>query len=302
MPLPILCVGALTLDTIFRLPELPQGPGKFIPTDAVQNAAGMASSQAASIARMGGAAALWASVGDDVVGDRLIAELESEGVDCAHVQRVVGAASAYATILVDRNGERIVVPRYEPRLTTAPQAKPAITAQLHSAVMADVRWPAAAMLALAAARDAGIPAVLDLDTGPRDVLEQLAPLATHIVASEPGAALLAGGDSAADNTALLAERYGAAVAVTAGEHGCFWFDRHAMGVRHLPGFSVLAIDTLAAGDVFHAGFALALVEGYGMAHCLQVGAAAAAIKCTRFGGRLGAPSRAEVEALLAAAD
>jgi len=28
--------------------------------------------------------------------------------------------------------------------------------------------------------------------------------------------------------------------------------------------------------------------------------AAAAIKCTRFGGRLGAPTRAEVEALLAA--
>lgn len=302
MPLPVLCVGALTLDTIFRLPELPHGPGKFIPTDAVQNATGMASSQAASIARLGGAVALWASVGDDLVGARLIAELEAEGVDCAHVRRVSGAASAYATILVDRHGERIVVPRYEPELTATPHAMPPINAAFYGAVMTDVRWPAAAAMALEAARGAGIPAILDLDTGPRDVLEQLAPLATHIVASEPGAALLAGGDSAADNTALLAERYGAAVAVTAGERGCYWFDRHAMGVRHLPGYAVLAVDTLAAGDVFHAGFALALVEGHGMAHCLQVGAAAAAIKCTRFGGRLGAPSRAEVEALLTAVD
>ena len=36
---PILCVGALTMDTIFRLDRLPDGPGKVIPLDAVENLA-----------------------------------------------------------------------------------------------------------------------------------------------------------------------------------------------------------------------------------------------------------------------
>jgi len=61
----ILCVGALTMDTIFRLDRLPEGPGKLIPLDAVEVAEGMAAAQAASIARLGGEAALWASAGDD---------------------------------------------------------------------------------------------------------------------------------------------------------------------------------------------------------------------------------------------
>ena len=63
-------------------------------------------------------------------------------------------------------------------------------------------------------------------------------------------------------------------------------------------FRVDAIDTLAAGDVFHAGFALALAEGGDEVEALRFGAAAAGLKCTRFGGSMGAPARTEVEALL----
>ncbi|HEV7283484.1 MAG TPA: sugar kinase, partial [Kaistia sp.] len=64
----ILSVGALTQDTIYRLEELPRGPGKFIPIEAVQNAAGMASSAATAAKRQGADVALWASVGDDSLG------------------------------------------------------------------------------------------------------------------------------------------------------------------------------------------------------------------------------------------
>ena len=70
-------------------------------------------------------------------------------------------------------------------------------------------------------------------------------------------------------------------------------------VRELPVFKIDAVDTLAAGDVFHAGFALALAEGRDEVTALRFGAAAAGLKCTRFGGSMGAPKRAEVEAFLA---
>ena len=52
---------------------------------------------------------------------------------------------------------------------------------------------------------------------------------------------------------------------------------------------------------FHGAFALALAEDRDPIAALRFAAAAAAIKCTRFGGISGAPQRAEVEALLATA-
>jgi sulfofructose kinase len=64
-------------------------------------------------------------------------------------------------------------------------------------------------------------------------------------------------------------------------------------------FKVNAVDTLAAGDVLHAGMALALAEGCDELTAMRFGSAAAAIKCSRFGGSMGAPKRAEVDALLA---
>jgi sulfofructose kinase len=64
-------------------------------------------------------------------------------------------------------------------------------------------------------------------------------------------------------------------------------------------FAIRAVDTLGAGDALHGGFALALAEGRSEVEALRFGAAVAGIKCTRIGGSAGAPTRAEVELLLA---
>ncbi|WP_417307632.1 PfkB family carbohydrate kinase [Devosia sp.] len=292
----ILCVGALAMDTIFRLDRLPDAPGKVIPLDAVEVAEGMAAAQATTITRLGGQAALWASIGDDPIGARLVSQISGEGVDCGEIRTVPGAPSGFASILMEAGGNTIIVPRYDPALTSTPEIVPALDG--FDAVMVDVRWPAAAQLALTAARDAGIFGILDADMAPRDLLEHLVPLASHIVASEGAAKLLTGTDSPKAAAAALGDSQQAFVAVTAGAEGCWWLD--AGQVRHTPAPQVAAIDTLAAGDVFHGAFALGLTEGWSMAEIIRFSSAAAALKCTRFGGRLGAPTRAEVSAFLEA--
>ena len=293
---PILCVGALTMDTIFRLERLPEQPGKVIPLDAVEVAEGMAAAQAATIVRLGGEAALWASAGDDGIGDRLVAQISEAGVDTSRVRRLAGARSGFSSILMDQTGSTIIVPRYDAAITSPPDAVPDLAGV--AAVMADVRWPPAARLALAAAKAAGIPAILDADMAAADVLRDLVAEATHIVASESAARLITGADAPEAAAWRLADEYGVFVAVTAGAHGCWWTE--SGGIRHTPAPEVEAIDTLAAGDVFHAGFAVGLTEGWPMQRIIAFASAAAAIKCTRFGGRLGAPTRAEVEAFIAA--
>ena len=285
----ILCVGALSLDTIFRLETLPDGPGKFLPTDALQLVQGMATAQAASIVRLGGTAMLWASCGDDTIGDRMQADLAAAGIDVSALRRVAGARSGYSTILMDQRGERMIVPFYDPAIRTAPDALPEMFDI--TVVSVDVRWPAAGEMALKAARARNLPAILDLEISPPEVAERLLPLATHIIASEAGARAVTG--RGAEESVALLGKDGAMVAVTCGENGLHWTG------GYLPAFPVESIDTLAAGDVFHGAFALALVEGQPVVRALRFASAAAAIKCSRVGGRLGAPPRAEVEALLA---
>ena len=67
---------------------------------------------------------------------------------------------------------------------------------------------------------------------------------------------------------------------------------------HVPPFKVKAIDTVAAGDCFNAGFAVALAEGMPIERAIRYAAASGALACTKAGSSDAAPTRAEVEALL----
>ncbi|CDX38305.1 PfkB domain-containing protein [Mesorhizobium sp. ORS 3359] len=299
-PVRLLSVGAFTLDTILRVETLPAHQGKFIASDGVQIASGMATSAACAAHRLGAEVSLWASAGDDPVGDQLIADIEAEGIDCSLIRRVPGARSALAAIVVDAHGERIIVPFYDKKAQAGPEALPLADLSGFDAVLVDVRWPGAAALALSAARSIGRPAILDADTAPVEVLERLLPLASHIVASEPAARIVCGHALDPESAcADLASRTDAFVAVTGGAAGTWWHDRATGRVRHVEAPKVKAVDTLAAGDVFHGAFAVGLAEAMPMEEALRFASAAAALKCLRFGGRLGAPDRAETLAMMA---
>ena len=97
------------------------------------------------------------------------------------------------------------------------------------------------------------------------------------------------------------EKHGGDVlAVTLGPQGMIWLDAKGEP-RHMPSFPVHTVDTLGAGDVFHGAFTLEIAGGAEIEAAMRFSAAAAALKCTRFGGAFAAPSRTEVDAFLARA-
>ena len=295
----ILSVGAATLDTIFRLDTLPTGSGKYIPFEAIEIAAGMASSAAMAAARLGAEVSLCACVGDDHQGAQLVADYTAEGLDCRHVRRVPGARSAFSTILVDRVGDRIIVPRYDPDLLRDISWLPLGDLSGFDTVLVDVRWPAAGEAILRAARAAKIPTVLDADVAALDVLQRLVPLASHCVFSEPAALSFTGAPAPTDALRQLARDFPSAfMAVTVGPEGCWWFDATTGALNNLKAPKVDVVDTLSAGDVFHGAFAVGLAESRPMAEIIRRANGAAAVKCSRFGGRLGAPTRIELDAFL----
>lgn len=294
----VVCCGAATLDVVFRVDHLPIGPGKILPTEMVEVAHGMATSAAAAVARLGGQARLIARVGADAAGLRFVQDLTEAGVDCRLVRTVPGARSPLCTVLVDRVGERLVIPYYDPALGRDADWLPLADVAAADAALVDVRWPEGAASVLDAARAADIPAILDADVAPPGVILSLACLASHTVFSEPAALAVAGVRSIPEALLYLADRLGGFLAVTAGSEGCYWLDRATGSVAKLAPPRVVAVDTLAAGDVFHGAFALALAEGASLPRAIAFANIAAALKCRTFGGRLGAPDRAEVDAVL----
>ncbi|NKL25019.1 sugar kinase [Rhizobium leguminosarum] len=291
----VLCVGAAVMDTLFRVRTLPTGQGKILPYDMLQIAEGMASSAAFAVVRLGGDASLWGAVGNDAIGERIVADLSESGIDTSGMLRVEGARSAISTILVDDQGERLIVPFYDAGLHEA--VKPVTRQDVSSfdAVLVDVRWPKLALRTLLAAREAGKPAILDGDVAGDGVIEMLAPAASHIVFSQPAAERLAGAAELVTVVGLLKRKFEHAfISVTAGENGSFWLDDLTGDVFHLAAPKVRAVDTLAAGDIFHGAFALAVAEGLPIEETMRFSSMAAALKCQVFGGRIGAPTRAEV--------
>jgi sulfofructose kinase len=287
----VLFVGALTRDTLYRVEDFSRGPGKYLTEGTVSTASGMATNAATAAARLGGCPALWASVGGDALAPALIAEIAAEGVDCSPVRRVPGGRSALATIIVDGAGERWVLVDYDPVTQRAPDLSEVPDISKYAAVMVDVRWPGAARIALQAARAAGVPAVLDADVAPAEVLTDLARYAGHIVASAPGAAILTDGAAPEAATIRIAETFGCFACVTDGAVGAFFVEGPGQPTAHMPNPEVAVIDTNGAGDVFHGAFTQALAEGQAAVDCIRFASAAAALKCTVLGGRLGAPNR-----------
>jgi sulfofructose kinase len=199
---------------------------------------------------------------------------------------------------VDVRGERMVVGYRGTALQAPADWLPLEQTGFAGAMLADVRWPRGADEALRAARDAGLSTVLDAEICERDVLNRLAGIADHVVFSERGLQAWAGPDPESGLRKAL-ERGARVAAVTEGRGGVRWVEADAPDtIRHQPAFAVEVRDTVAAGDVFHGAFTLAIAGERPVADAMRFASAAAAIKCTRTGGRKGAPTREEVERFL----
>jgi len=166
------------------------------------------------------------------------------------------------------------------------------------AVLVDNRFPDFVVPICRAALARRIPVVIDADKESDD-RQPLFTAATHVIFSAQCLRATARTDDLASGLAHMAKLTDAFLAVTDGPRPVLWYDRDGATIRETPVFAIKAVDTLGAGDVFHGAFALAWIEGRGVEDALRFAAAAAGLKCSRFGGSATAPQRAEVEALLA---
>ena len=295
----VLCAGIAVEDFLFKVERFPEAGEKARASDLVATAGGCAANAAMAAARLGGVARFAGPLGTDEASRRFLDALAREGVDTSGVTRVEGGSISVSGIFIDRTGEKMVATRHGERLDGAVPSDPDALVAGIDILAADNRFPNFVHPICRAARARGIRVVLDIDkaTQPHDPLFASA---SHLIFSSE--ALRATSGTADLGAALLgiAGRIAGFLAVTDGPNDVLWIEGGAL--RRQPVCRIAAVDTLGAGDTFHAGFALALAEGRDEVTAMRFAAAAAALKCTRFGGISGTPRRAEVDALMAQPD
>ena len=295
----ILCAGIAVQDIVFRVEQFPQPGGKCMTNEFIVVSGGCAVNAAIAVARLGGRAHYAGPLGDvsDNVSNQLMAEMAREGIDTAGVVRVAGATAPVSGIMVDAAGERMIVTHRDKRIETArarrSRSRWSRMFRCCSPTTAFPNWcgRCARRRGGAASRSCSTP------TGRRSRTIRCLRIPTHVIFSGECLRATTGLDDLSAGLQRMAPRTKAFLAVSDGPGAVRYLAGGA--VRTMPVFKIEAIDTLAAGDVFHAGIALALAEGRDAVAAMRFGAAAAGLKCTRFGGSMGAPKRDEVEAFLA---
>ena len=283
----VICLGLSALDQIWNVDTLFAGGSEKIKSrDYGSAGGGMAANAAVAVARLGGWAAFWGRGGDDAAGHEMRAALSAQGVDITQFRLFADGRSSVSGVLVDASGERQIV-NFRGRFPEHADWLPLEQVRGMSAVLADPRWVAGAEALFRAARASNVPTVLDADIADPDVFEALLPWTDHAVFSEPALAGFAG--SADDEALTRIAGFGCRVAaVTRGDKGVSL--REGGVVASLPAFPVTAVDTTGAGDIFHGAYALAIGADLAVADAMAFAGAAAALKCTRAGGRAGIPT------------
>jgi fructokinase len=321
----VACFGEALIDLLSREPPEIAAPRQF-----TEYAGGAPANVAVAVARLGGRARFIGMLGEDLFGDRLLAQLRRAGVDVGCVRRTAEAKTALAFVSLDARGERSFS-FYRPPAADllfreehfdARCLEDAAVLHVCSNSLTETAIAAVTLAGMRRARTLGALVSMDLnlrlslwprlvDPLPRVWEALLEADLVKLSGSELQFIAPAAGGVESALARLLAAR-AQCVLLTDGAAPVRWFTRESSG--SLSTFSVRAIDTTAAGDAFVGGWLQALAERgvrretlaaliaerARLTECLRYAAACGALATTRHGAFAAMPSGHEVRALLEA--
>ncbi len=295
----ILCIGIPVRDLVFKVKALPPRGDKAQASHFEEICGGNALNAAIAISRLDGRVSMCGPMGHESErgAEFLFEQLAREGIATDRLVHMPDIITPISNVMIDDSGERTIVTFRDPRLwdVKLPDADDLLDGV--DAILTESRCAGFVTGVCAEAKARGIPVVIDADLT-MSLREGLLSVSSHIIFSREALHATANVTDDAQALRRIAAVTSAFVAVTAGPAGMIWLDEHG-APQHMPAFPVHTVDTLGAGDVFHGAFTLAMAEGQGIRDAMRFASAAAALKCTRFGGAFAAPDRAEVAALLA---
>jgi ribokinase len=300
---PIVVVGSSNTDMIIKVPRIPR-PGETVLGGQFSMAAGgKGANQAVAAARAGGKVQLIARVGADLFGEEAIQAFERDAIDVRCITRDDEAPSGIALIFVGEGGENSIAvaagananltPAYVDKFSRQISEAGTLLMQLETPLETVLR---ASEIAVASGRR------IILNPAPaRQVPAELLSRVSILTPNETEAEVLTGipisdNNSAGAAATFLLDQGVGVVIITLGARGALVATREKR--EWVSGYSVKALDTTAAGDVFNGALAVALCENEPLGGAVRFAHAGAAISVTRLGAQPSIPNRKEIEEFL----
>lgn len=299
----IVVIGSSNIDMIMQVPRLPR-PGETVGEGVFSQVyGGKGANQAVAAAKTGGAVSFISCVGNDAMGDGMVAAFASYGIHTEHVSKVRDTACGAALIFVDESGQNCIGVAPGANAELRPEhvaiAWRAIEAADIVLLQLEVPYPTVSFAIKDAAKKGK---KILLNPAPaRKLHDEILDQVSILVVNETEAEMLSGMQVETEEeveavAAFLLNKGPEIVVVTLGAQGAYVTTKRI--AQRVPGFEVEAIDATAAGDVFCGSLAVALAEKQDILDAVRFASAAAAISVTRLGAQPSAPTREEVLAFM----
>ena len=293
----IVGIGANVFDTLINVPSFPTEDTKMQSGGIVLCGGGPCATGLVAAAKLGADCAYIGNLADDAGGKFLKADLERYGVSSEYIEVFEGKNSFFSYILINRqNASRTCVFDKDdlPPLTLNDKQKQAVVAA--DILMVDGNDLDAAVKGAKIAQENGGKVLYDAG-GLYDGVERLLPYADILIPSEEFALGHTGAANVESAAEKLMELYRPdVVVITQGKDGGVLLADGKL--QRYPSFSVKAVDTNGAGDVFHGAFAFGITEEFDYMQCCLFSSAVSAIKCTGVGARRSVPDYRTVQNFL----
>ncbi|MFC1528541.1 ribokinase [Candidatus Latescibacterota bacterium] len=296
----IVVIGSSNTDMIIKMSRIPKPGETLIGGEFSIAAGGKGANQAVSAARAGGKVVFIARVGEDMFGEQALCGFVQDGINTENIVRDKEAPSGVALIFVDKHGENSIAVASGANANLSPADITAAKDVIASAaiILMQLEIPIDTVKAVVEiAREHRAKVILNPAPAQPlgdDILRHI----SIITPNESEAELLTGikvsDEKDAEEAAnVLIAKGVQTVLITLGARGVYVSDSDFKGI--IPGYSVKAEDTTAAGDVFNGVLAVSLAENKSLIDTVRFSNAAAALSVTKLGAQTSAPYRSEIE-------
>ncbi len=278
----IAVVGVHVLDVhTVGVEGIPEGSEGALVDTIRFSAAGTAGGTGLVLSRLGADVVSLGALGEDPIGDTLLALLAREGIDTSRLLRRGEQQTSASVIPVRPNGDRpawhCIGANAAFTLDDVDLDSLGEFSHVHLGGPEFLGGEAAGEL-LAAARKAGATTSLDiLAPGDPDMLAWVAdalPHTDYLLPNDEQVLGFTGADSLADGARSLLEKGVGCVAVTQGRKGALVVTSEEE--LEVPAYAIDVVDTTGCGDAFSAGFLRGRASGLGLREAGELGCAAAA--------------------------
>jgi len=295
----IVVIGSSNTDMVVKTNKFPVPGETILGGEFFMFSGGKGANQAVAAARAGGDTMLICKTGDDIFGERAIAEFQKEGINITRISSDANKASGVALIIVDGNGENeiVVAPGANDTLTEVNIRDAQIEILSAEIILMQLEIPVETVLFTAQLAAQHNKKVILNPAPARQLPVDLFKSLFLLTPNETEAEILTGvkvidfasASRAADKLLSFGVQN---VIITMGSAGAFFKNKD--NEMMIPAPVVKAVDTTAAGDVFNGVLTTELTRGADWTNAISAACKAASISVTRMGAQASMPYRNEL--------